>query len=157
MTQSSVSQKESPNLELRSGNAGDFDDKPDTMIFANTDFFMPPSDTTITTGGTKIGGYYAWLWLMSADSWIEADFPPNLNSIGIQFTGDHNDGFALVKLDGREIWQGDTNNLSEYLEISNINSSSHRVRVENMGKGHGDPRNQHVALHFFGICHSENS
>jgi hypothetical protein len=79
---------------------------------------------------------------MGKDSWVEVETTVDTTSIGVQFWGDTNDGWARVLVDGSEVWTGDIYGIDsnypggafvKYLEISGLTPGRHTIRVENMG------------------------
>ncbi|MBN2489034.1 MAG: AbfB domain-containing protein [Methanosarcinaceae archaeon] len=149
---------------LNDGDARSFTDAPDIIAYANTEHTTPPSEFQITTSGATwpsgpIWRYNQVIALMNSGSWVEAKTTVATNTVGIQFWGDTNDGWARVLVDGSEVWTGNIYGFDvnypggafvKYLEISGLASSTHTIRVENMGvngAGGGDD----VTIVFFGL------
>ncbi|MDD5095009.1 MAG: cohesin domain-containing protein [Dehalococcoidia bacterium] len=148
----------SGSVTLRSGDARSFANPPDVIAYANTDYVTELDEFFITSGGT-IWRYYQWISLMGTGSWVEADTTISTATVGIQFWGDSNDGWATVYIDGSEAWKGNTHGTDgywpggafvNYLEISGIPSTSHTIRVEST---HGED----VTIYFFGLEKSGSS
>ncbi|WP_445475414.1 LamG-like jellyroll fold domain-containing protein [Methanococcoides methylutens] len=140
------------------GNALEFTTPPDVVAYANTAYVTPPSEFQITTSGT-IWRYNQWIALMNQGNWVEAKTTVATTTVGVQFWGDTNDGWARVLVDGSEVWTGNTYGSDvyypggayiKYLEISGLDRTTHTIRVENMGTngaGGGDD----VTIFFFGL------
>ncbi|WP_406661451.1 LamG-like jellyroll fold domain-containing protein [Methanolobus sp. ZRKC3] len=136
------------------GNALNFATPPDVVAFANTAYVTPPSEFQITASGS-IWRYNQWIALMSQGNWVEAKTTVETTTVGVQFWGDTNDGWARVLVDGSEVWTGNTYGSSEdpyikYLEISGLDKGTHTIRVENMGIS-GPGGGNHVTIFFFGL------
>ena len=154
---------------LRYGNAQTFADGPQNINYANTatDKMSPNYANAaakmsrvfrITTSPEPIWRYEAWIALAQPGSWVEAVTTSPTDTVGVQFWGDQNDGWARVLVDGKEVWTGDTygsdgmwpgNAFVNYLEITGLSFTNHTVRVEHMGKDGGGGGN-HVSVFFFG-------
>ena len=146
------------NAVLHDGDARNFADAPDVIAYANTEHTTPPSEFQITTSGS-IWRYHQWIALMQEGSWVEAKTTVATDTVGIQFWGDTNDGWARVLVDGSEVWTGSIYGSDgnypggafiKYLDISGLDSSTHTIRIENMGingAGGGDD----VCIFFFGM------
>ncbi|MCD4704044.1 MAG: hypothetical protein K8R64_07110 [Methanosarcinaceae archaeon] len=144
------------NVMLYNGNAESFADAPDVIAYANTEHVSSPSEFRITTSGATwpsgpIWRYNQFIALMDTDGWVEAKTTVATDTVGVQFWGDTNDGWARVLIDGSEVWTGSVYGSDViYLEISGLDSSTHVIRVENMGiKGIGGEDD--VTIRFFGL------
>ncbi len=77
------------------------------------------------------------LILQAAGSWVAIQWTEPTTVVGVQFWGDHNDGFARLLVDGTECWRGNTCGASvtfeQYIEIAALPNSSHTVQVETIG------------------------
>ena len=145
------------NVTLRDGDARSFAAPPDVIAYANTQHSTPPSEFTIVISG-NIWRYNQWIALLDKGNFARATTTVDVTSLGVQFWGDTNDGWARVSVDGSEVWRGNTYGTDakypggafvKYLEISGLASGKHTVSVENMGinGGGGDD----VTIFFFGL------
>ena len=141
------------------GNALNFATPPDVVAFANTAYVTPPSEFQITTSGS-IWRYNQWIALLNQGNWIEAKTTVETTTVGVQFWGDTNDGWARVLVDGSEVWIGNTYGSDpaypggafvKYLEISGLDRGIHTIRVENMGMIGSLEGEDHVTVYFFGL------
>ncbi|WP_340818998.1 LamG-like jellyroll fold domain-containing protein [Methanolobus sp. WCC4] len=146
------------NVILYDGNALEFSSPLDVVAYANTVYVIPPSEFQITTDGT-IWRYNQWIALMSEGNWVEAETTVATTTVGIQFWGDTNDGWARVLVDGVEVWSGDTYGSDatypggafvKYLEVSGLDKETHTIRVESMGID-GPGGSDHVTIFFFAL------
>lgn len=141
--------------QLHDGDARYFDDPPAIIAYANASHVDPPNGVTITDSG-GLWRHYEWIALMEQNDWIEATCTiTDTTSVGVQFWGDANDGWARVRVDGAEVWTGNTYGSSavgyiEYLEVSGLAPGSHTIRVENMGIAGGGGGDD-VTVFFFGF------
>ncbi|AKB85587.1 hypothetical protein MCMEM_1534 [Methanococcoides methylutens MM1] len=145
-------------VTLYDGNALEFKTPPDVVAYANTLYSEPPNEFKITTSG-NIWQYKHWIALTDQGDWIEAKTGIETTTVGVQFWGDINGGWARVLVDGEKVWSGDTyggdskfpeGKFIKYLEISGLDKGFHTIRVENMGvssKGGGDD----VIVYFFSL------
>jgi hypothetical protein len=100
----------------------------------------PRSSSSIAirdSGNLWRGGFL--VALISPGQWIEAQCLDPAYTVGVQFWGDENDGWARVLVDGQEQWVGNTHGASgnlfvRYLEISGFPAAPHVVRVEATGR-----------------------
>jgi len=123
------------------------------IAYANTEYSGNHPEIQISTGGSP-EQYFEWIFLINSTDWIEANFiTTKINSIGIQFWGDQNDGWASVFLNGILIWNNNTHGKDDkwpggafvrYLEIPDLQPGSHTLRVKNNGAGH-------VTIYLFGL------
>jgi hypothetical protein len=134
------------------------DRPPDTIVYANVLHESPPAGVDIREDGV-LWRLDEWVSLMSGGSWIEMHSKNESDTLGIQFWGDDNDGWARVTVDGEEVWTGDTYGATatdpagafiNYLEISNLPLAEHVVRVESTGDM-GGGGSDHVTVYYFGI------
>ena len=77
--------------------------------------------------------------LTSTEEWLEGVCMAPSTMVGVQFWGDENDGWARVLVDGVERWRGNTYGRSpelfvRFLEIRDLHSAPHVVRVEPVGQ-----------------------
>jgi len=146
------------NVTLQDGDARNFADPPDVIAYANTQHSASPPEFTIVTGG-NIWRYNQWIALLDKGNFARATTTVDVTSLGVQFWGDMNDGWARVLVDGSEVWRGSTYGTDpnypggafvKYLEISGLTSGKHTVSVENIGingNGGGDD----VTILLFGL------
>lgn len=140
--------------ELREGDARDFDTPPDLIVVANVETEEPPSAVEITDSGDITRDDDA-VTLTDDGQWIEAAITSDeVTSLGVQFWGDEESGWARVSVDGRTVWRGSTygedGDFVRYLEVADLEPGSHTVHVEatgRMGSGGGDE----VTVAFFGF------
>jgi hypothetical protein len=96
----------------------------------------PRSSSSIVirdSGNLWRGGFL--VALMSPDQWIEAQCLDPAHTVGVQFWGDENDGWARIRVNGQEQWVGNTHGVAgnlfvRYVEISGFPADLHVVRVE---------------------------
>ena len=147
------------NITLYDGDARYFSESPDIVAYANINYTDPPFEFFIDMGGDSIWEYYEWIALTDSTDWIEAITLVETTTVGVQFWGDTNDGWARVLVDDVEVWTGNThgsdNNYPggafvKYLEISNLPLDIHTIRVENMGIP-GASAGDDVTILFFGL------
>lgn len=146
------------NAVLYDGDGRSITDAPDVVAYANIEYTAPPPEFQISTSG-YIWRYHQFIALMNSGNWVEAKTTVETDTVGVQFNGDTNDGWARVLVDGTEVWTGsvygsDVNYpggaFVKYLKVSGLDSSTHTIRVENMGvKGAGG--GIHVCIRFFGL------
>lgn len=79
----------------------------------------------------------AMVALTALDSHIEATCAEPTSTVGVQFLGDQNDGWARIVIDGEPRWQGNTQGGTlvndDYIEISGLPVGNHQIQVETMG------------------------
>jgi hypothetical protein len=142
-------------VDMIYGDARNFTDPPDLVAYANTDHTAPPEGVTIHAecGSGGCWRYYQWIAFGSSSTYVEAIYGQPTTSIGVQFWGDTNDGWARVLVDGQEVWVGNTHGedsnwpggaFVRYLNISGLEKSVHTIRVEGMSQGD-------VTLYYFGF------
>jgi hypothetical protein len=143
---------------IHEGDVRTLDAPPETVAYANTVHVAPPSGVNIQEDGV-LWRLEGWISLMTGGSWIEMQSENESDTVGVQFWGDDNDGWARVLVDEHEVWTGDTYGATaadpagafiNYLEISSLPSAKHVVRVESMGNT-GEGGGAHVTVYFFGI------
>lgn len=145
--------------ELIEGDAREFDTPPDLIVYANVESEAPPADVEITDSG-DITRDAESITLTEDGQWIEAAITSDeVTTVGVQFWGDDEGGWARVMVDGRSVWRGSTHGddaewpggaFVRYLQITDLEPGSHTVHVEatgRMGKGGGDD----VTVAFFGF------
>ncbi len=147
-----VSAQSGLSITLYDNDARNFSNPPDVLAYANTEHTASPSEFVITAGGS-LWRYNQWISVSDADGWIEARTTVATTSMGVQFWGDDNDGWATVYIDGVEIWTGDTRGSDnqypggafvKYLQVSGLSNSTHTLRVES-------DLGQDVTMYFFGL------
>jgi len=137
------------------GDARWFDDPPMMIAYANANYSPPPSAVTITDSG-GLWRHNEWIALMDGDQWIEVTHSGTaVDSVGIQFWGDTNDGWVRVLVDGAEKWRGsiygsDDDPFIRYLKMTNLGAGPHTIRVEALGDP-GLGGGNDVAIFFFGF------
>ena len=146
-----------PTVALHDGDARSFTDPPDVVAYANTQYASPPPEFVIS--GAWQWDLNEWVAFYGASGWIEAQTTVATTSVGVQFWGDTNDGWARVLVDGSEVWTGNTygadayspgQSFVKYLDISGLVSTTHTIRVESMGIS-GDGGGDWVTVLFFGL------
>ena len=68
------------------------------------------------------------------------------STIGVQFWGDENDGWAQVTVDGEYEWRGNTRNNKSYVEITDLPFAEHTVRIEALGDAGATGGGSHVTI-----------
>lgn len=124
---------------VHGGSSRLFDTPPDLFVFANTADRPPPEAIEITSHDQSIPhGLYRILWWNG--DWVEASFDLPITSVGVQFFGDPQIGWARVIFDEQEVWRGNTSAIwSEfgqhggYIELSDFEPGPHTIRVESLG------------------------
>jgi parallel beta-helix repeat protein len=147
-------------VSLRQGDARTFDDPPFMIAYANTQHTAPPTAVTIQDSGEGLWRSDGWVSLMQGGQWVEVTHSGTaITSVGVQFWGDTNDGWARVLVDGVERWRGsvygsDANwpggAFVKYLQITGLGAGPHTVRVEALGQA-GDGSGDDVTVYFFGF------
>ena len=138
------------------GVATDFINKPGLVIYANTDYAVPPEGYSISYSPESTS-YHQWRNLENSDQWIELTTTQIVRGIGVQFFADDSQGWARLLLDGAEVWRGDTygrwtdgTNWACYIEVTGLSEKEHTLRVENRGTP-GGANGKVVAVYFFGL------
>lgn len=120
------------------------------------------SDERVKNGGPIWRGSYApsntesfeLLALTSPDSWAEVAWVQPTTTLGVQFAGNQDDGWAKILVDGETVWEGNTfgerGKFNRYVEIDGLADSSHAVRVEVMGRAGTEGGGIDVTLTAFG-------
>ncbi len=98
---------------------------------------------------------YTGVVLLEPGSAIEATWQEPAVAVGVQLWGDHNEGCALIRVDGTPVWIGDTRessagNFEGYIEIGGLEARPHVVAVENSGATPQCARAGHVTVVAFG-------
>lgn len=136
----------------------ELNNKPDIIAFANTADTASPPEFTITVSG-EFWRFHQWISLTEKGSWIRAATNIETDCIGVQLWGDQTDGWALITVDGSEVWRGNTYGKSgkypgdafaNYIEIYNIPNAKHTIQVEALGIN-GDGGAPDVTVFFFGL------
>lgn len=143
-----------------SGDARYADDPPMMIAYANTRYTAPPSGVSIYDSGGDFWRMNEWVALLVVGDWIEAaHYGPEITSVGVQFWGDNDDGYARVIVDGVERWTGNTYGADgnypggafvNYLYFTDLGPGPHTIRVENTGQT-GGGANDNVTVMFFGF------
>ncbi|MCK5318697.1 MAG: hypothetical protein KAJ55_12340 [Anaerolineales bacterium] len=124
---------------VHGGDSRLFDTPPDLFVFANTTDRSPPDRIEINSHDKSIpNGLNRVLWWNG--DWIEASFELPTTSVGVQFFGDPQIGWARVLFDEQEVWRGNTSTIwsklgrhGGYIELSDFVPGSHTIRVESLG------------------------
>jgi len=124
---------------VHGGSSQLFNTPPDIFVFANTTDRHPPEGIEITSHEQSIAhGVYRVLWWNG--DWVEASFDLPTSSVGVQFFGDPQIGWARVLFDEQEVWRGKTSAIwskfgkhGGYIELSGFESGSHTIRAESLG------------------------
>ncbi|MEZ4869869.1 MAG: hypothetical protein R3C14_51560 [Caldilineaceae bacterium] len=91
----------------------------------------------------------ALLSLTNATGWLEASCPFPTRSLGVQFLGDGNDGWAKVVIDQQYTWSGNTwggsSTFDRYVEFNGLSDMVHTIRVEALGQS-GGGTDTHVTI-----------
>lgn len=98
---------------------------------------------------------YTGVVLLEPGSAIEAAWQEPAVTVGVQLWGDHNEGCALIRVDDRPVWIGDTRessagNFEGYIEVGGLEAIPHVVTVENPGATSQCARAGHVTVVAFG-------
>jgi hypothetical protein len=112
---------------------------PAVSVHANAIEFSTPEDIVITYSSESISyGVNRILWWDGP--WIEVTTSLSFSTMGVQFLGEPQMGWARVLLDGEEVWNGKTADLGfknyrhgGYIEISGFTPGLHTLRVESLG------------------------
>ncbi len=122
--------------------AGDsrfFTKPPDVFALANAEEVPPPEGIQMSFSQESISfGLNRVLWW--GGEWIEVSSELPFTSIGVQFLGESQMGWARLLFDGQVIWQGDTSMIGMeksryggYIQVSGFEPGGHSIRVESMG------------------------
>ncbi len=98
---------------------------------------------------------YTGVVLLEPGSMIKAAWQEPAVTVGVQLWGDHNEGCALIRVDDRPVWLGDTRessagNFEGYIEVGGLEARPHVVTVENPGATTQCARAGHVTVVAFG-------
>ncbi|MBN2231029.1 MAG: hypothetical protein JW779_15700 [Candidatus Thorarchaeota archaeon] len=147
------------NVELHDGYAEYFEDPPDIIAPANTEWAPIPPEFKIEKGGNRLSLYDEAVMLEDGTCWIEAETTVNCQCIGVQLWGATDGGWARVLIDEAEVWTGSTYSsgndspwgvFAKYLEACELSAGTHTIRVENMGTS-GIGGGTEVIVIFFGM------
>ena len=125
-------------VNVYGGDSRFFETPPDVAVIANSADRLPPEGIDVSYHPQAVSyGVHRVLWWNG--NWIEASTDLPFSSIGVQFYGEAQIGWARVLFDGVEVWRGDTAALSEkvgrhggYIEISGFEPGSHIIRAESL-------------------------
>jgi hypothetical protein len=140
-------------IDVYYGNAAQFT-KPPIKIYANAYEYPSPDGYLIATSQAAIdlSYYLQWVFLIHTGDWIQMETTVPTSSVGVQFWGDTDDGWAKIFVDGEAVWHGNTKGMDEkypggayvyYINISSLENKPHTVRVVNDGEGP-------TTIYFFG-------
>ena len=126
-------------VHVYGGDSRFFAKPPELVALANTADREAPQGISISYDGNTIPyGVHRVLWWNG--NWIEATTDLSFNSIGVQFFGEAQIGWARVLFDGKEVWRGNTADLYEklgrhggYIEITGFEPGRHSIRAESLG------------------------
>lgn len=90
--------------------------------------------------------YVHLLALTTSGSWLEANCVQPTHSVGVQFWGDGNDGWATLVVDGEYEWRGNVHEYKEYVEMTDLPLTSHTIRIEAVGEPGTPGGDVHVTL-----------
>lgn len=132
-----------PRLPVRvtmfGGDSRFFVKPPDVFALANAAEIPSPDGIQVAYSRESVSfGLNRVLWWQG--EWIEASTELPFKSIGVQFLGEDQMGWARLLFDGQVVWQGDTSEVGTdkgrrggYIEISGFEPGEHTIRVESMG------------------------
>ncbi|MEM7128214.1 MAG: hypothetical protein AAF702_17915 [Chloroflexota bacterium] len=124
--------------------------------------FVTIDEPTVQSGGSIWRGSFEpsdnltieLLALTASDGWVEVKWSKPTTTIGVQFNGDSNDGWARILVDGKELWTentyGSRGNFRKYVELSGLPQAPHTVRVEATGEAGTQGGGAHVTVSAFG-------
>ncbi len=155
ITISPTATQEGIQVTMLTGNAMGFSQPPEVVIYADNQAGNPPSGVQLApfcqNGCFRYNG---WLGLVTPGDSYDVIFSEPTSSIGVQFWGDPGDGIAHVFVDGKLVWEGDTEGTDvnypggafvNYLQIDNLPLiANHALRIET------DPAGGAVTMYFFG-------
>jgi hypothetical protein len=136
----SEASSESPvQVVVHSGESHHFAKPPDVFADANSADIPPPAGIQVVLDDASIPfGTYRVLWWNG--DWIQATTDLPFSSIGVQFWGARQIGWARVLFDDVEVWRGITSALGEksgfhggYIEVTGFRPGRHTIRVESLG------------------------
>lgn len=126
-------------VRIHPGDSRFFTKPPDLIAYANSADHAPPEGIAIAYHRESIAyGLHRVLWWNG--DWIEVTTKRTFASVGVQFMGAPQIGWARVLFDGVEVWRGQTSALGAkygqhggYIEISGFPPGEHMLRVESLG------------------------
>lgn len=126
-------------VTVHGGDSRFFAKPPDIIAFANSPANSQPEGIKITYHAESIPfGLNRVLWWNG--DWIEASTDRSFVTMGVEFMGDPQTGWARVLFDGVEVWRGNTRDIwskngrnGGYIEISGFGPGSHTLRAESLG------------------------
>ena len=121
------------------GDSRFFEKPPDVLAHANSADNPSPEGIQVTHHPDSIPfGLNRVLWWDG--DWIQATTDLSFTSMGVQFLGEPQTGWARVLFDGAEVWRGNTSAIwSEngrhggYIEVSGFSPGRHTLRAESLG------------------------
>ena len=130
---------------------------PGMVAWGNNQFEPAPPGVTVTDSG-NIWRYFQVGANLNNTQFIQATFDlAGVEAVGVQFTGDTNDGWARVLLDGQEVWRGNTYGdhingpgYQNYVKLNNIAPGQHTIRVESTGQP-GNQGGDDSTVYYFGF------
>jgi len=126
-------------VEVFGGDSRFFHKPPEVFALANAEEVSPPEGIQVTYSQQSVSfGLNRVLWWLG--EWIEASTELPFSSLGVQFLGESQMGWARLILDGEVVWQGDTSEIGTekgrhggYIQVSGFEPGKHSIRVESMG------------------------
>lgn len=126
-------------LNIYGGDSRFLENPPDIYAYANSADTPSPKGIRVTYHRKSIPvGLNRVLWWEG--DWIQATTDLSFSSMGVQFLGDPQIGWARVLFDGDEVWRGNTSAIwSErgrhggYIEVSGFGPGAHTIRAESLG------------------------
>ncbi len=121
------------------GDSHHFEQPPEVFALANSANIPPPPGIQVSYDPESIPyGTTRVLWW--GGDWIEATTDEDFASMGVQFWGAPQSGWARILFDGVEVWRGLTSSLGSeqlqyggYIEFSGFSPGGHTIRVESLG------------------------
>jgi hypothetical protein len=126
-------------VSVYSGDSRFFEKPPDLFALANSAEAASPEGIQVTYSQKSVSfGLNRVLWW--GGEWIEACTELLFSSMGVQFLGESQMGWARLLFDGEVIWQGDVSEIGVekgryggFVEVSGFTPGRHTIRVESMG------------------------
>lgn len=127
-------------VTVHGGDSRFFEKPADVYAHANRENTPSPEAISVTYHADSIPyGLHRVIWWEG--DWIEASTELPFASMGVQFFGDPQIGWARVLFDGVEMWRGNTSAIwsneysrhGGYVEISGFNPGKHTIRAESLG------------------------
>lgn len=135
-------QKLASSLSNRIAVVTDVQDVLQRTLYGET--FLDPHAAAIQISGESWRGvtevhqranpYVHLMALTAPGSQLAAACAAPTSTIGVQFWGDENDGWAKVTVDGEYEWRGNTWNNKAYVEITDLPYGEHTVQIEALGE-----------------------